>query len=119
MDDLVISSPVVVLLLLLVHLAHGVVVDLAARPQVGLGVGEELVRAEVDDVEAAQLGVVRPVHLPLLVVGRDVAVPAHQLVEHRRHRGRRHREGRVVFRGLNSDPSLLFRPTKESIYRPN
>ena len=47
--------PVTVFLLLLVHLPHVVVVDLPARPEVGLGVGEQFVRAEVDDVEAADL----------------------------------------------------------------
>ena len=90
-----IHPPIAVFLLLLEHLAHGVVVNLSARPEVGLGVGEEFVGAEVDDVEAADLGVVGPVHVTLLVVGGDVAVAPHQLVEHRRHRLRSHlgREG--------------------------
>ena len=55
MADLGMYSPVTVFLLLLVHRSHVFVVDLAARPEVRLRVGEELVRAEVDDIEAADL----------------------------------------------------------------
>ena len=113
MADLGMYSPVTVFLLLLVHRSHVFVVDLAARSQVRLRVGEELVGAEVDDVEAADIGVVGPVPLPDLVVGRHVAVPPHQLVEHGGHRLRSHL--RYVW-WVRSTPSRN-QPTEESIGR--
>jgi hypothetical protein len=63
---------------------HLVVVDLAARAQVDLGVGEEVVRAEADDVVAAHVRV-RPLELAGIGVAlQEVAIPDELAVDVKR-----------------------------------
>ena len=61
---------------------HFFVVDFAAGAEVRLCVGEEIVRAKVDDVISANVRVC-PFELSRVGVAfEEVSVPAHQLVQH-------------------------------------
>ena len=70
--------------------------DLGAGPEVGLGVGEQVVGAKLHQVKLADLRVVPRQLLDAAVVGVDVPVAAHQLVEHGGQLGGRHVEGAIV-----------------------
>ena len=62
---------------------HVIVVYLGTSAQVRLGVGEQVVGTEVDEVVATH-GLVLPGHVRDLLVGPGVPVPAHELVQHLR-----------------------------------